>query len=166
MSAAISDDAIIDQLAHGPLHRFADWPNAEVPKVAIGIYTVWRDEELLYVGIAGKSKNLPAMKASGGKSGLHSRLGSHASGQRAGDKFCVYVADKILAAAGHSATDDFVRDYVCHHLAYRYFVFDGLTSEDLTNANRLERLIQAGDTPLGKPLLNPRKAPKKRAARK
>ena len=26
------DDAIINHLAHGPLHRFADWPNAEVPE--------------------------------------------------------------------------------------------------------------------------------------
>ena len=154
------DDAVINHLAHGPLHRFADWPNAEVPNVAIGIYTVWRGDEFVYVGVAGTSRHLTTIKASGGKSGLHSRLGSHASGQRGGDKFCVYVADKILAAAGHSATDEFVRDYVCQHLSYRYYVFDALTPDDLNTARRLERRIQAGETPLGRPLLNP--APKKR----
>jgi hypothetical protein len=36
MNTQATDDAIIEHLAHGPLHRFADWPNAEVPKVAIG----------------------------------------------------------------------------------------------------------------------------------
>jgi hypothetical protein len=89
---------------------------------------------------------LTTIKASGGKSGLHSRLGSHASGQRGGDKFCVYVADKILAATGHSATDEFVRDYVCEHLSYRYFVFDAFTRNDQKTAYRLERRIQAGET--------------------
>jgi hypothetical protein len=50
------DDAIINHLAHGPLHCFADWPNAEVPNVAIGIYTVWRGDEFVYGGVAGTSR--------------------------------------------------------------------------------------------------------------
>ena len=157
MNETITDDAIIDRLAHGPLHRFADWPNKDVPKVAIGLYTVWRGDEFIYVGMAGKSKVLTDVKAKGGKSGLHGRLGSHTAGKKAGDQFCVYVADKILAAAGHSTTDDFVRDYVCEHLSYRYFAFDGLSAEEQKTAYRLEQRIQAGGTSLGKPLLNPKK---------
>ena len=67
------------------------------------------------------------------------------------------MADKILAAAGHSTADDFVRDYVCQHLSYRYFAFEGLTAEEQAMAYRVERRIQAGDTALGLPLLNPGK---------
>ncbi len=151
----MDEDAIIEHLARGPLHRFADWPNPDVPKVAIGLYAVWRGDEFIYIGMAGKSKVLSDVKAKGGRSGLHGRLGSHAAGKKAGDQFCVYVADKILAAAGHSTADDFVRDYVCQHLSYRYFAFEGLTSEEQETARRVERRVQAGETPLGKPLLNP-----------
>jgi hypothetical protein len=162
---AIPDEAaIIEHLATGPLHRFGDWPNADVPKVAIGLYTVWRDGEFVYVGMAGRSAlaNLTARQAAGGTSGLRSRLRSHASGRRSGDQFCVYVADKLLAAAGHPVSDDFVRDYVCQHLSYRYFAFEGLTSEEQETARRVERRVQAGETPLGKPLLNPAAAVRRR----
>jgi hypothetical protein len=99
--------------------------------------------------------NLSVKQEVGRPSGLHSRLESHASGKRSGDEFCDFVADQILAAAGHSVSDDFVRDYVCQHLSYRYFAFEGLTEEDQQRAYRLERRIQAGNIPLAKPLLNP-----------
>jgi hypothetical protein len=45
IAVAMTDDAIINYLAHGPLHRFADWPNPEVRRVAIGISSIlarWR----------------------------------------------------------------------------------------------------------------------------
>jgi hypothetical protein len=48
-------------LQSGPLYRFADWPNAEVPIVAVGLYTVWGSEGFIYVGMAGR--------ASGGAAG-------------------------------------------------------------------------------------------------
>ena len=105
---------------------------------------------------------LDDLQGSGGKSGLHSRLGSLASRQRGGDKFCFYVADKISCGGGLLCTDQFVRDYVCQHVSYRYYDFDGLTADELDAARRLERQIQAGETPLGRPLLNPRQAPKNR----
>ena len=38
-----------------PLYRFSDWPNDAVPQVAAGVYTIWRDEQLVYVGMAGRS---------------------------------------------------------------------------------------------------------------
>jgi hypothetical protein len=33
---APEDLVVIEKLAHGPLYRFADWPNASVPMSAIG----------------------------------------------------------------------------------------------------------------------------------
>jgi hypothetical protein len=32
-------------------HRFADWPNAEVPAVAAGVYVVWDGDKLIYCGM-------------------------------------------------------------------------------------------------------------------
>jgi hypothetical protein len=164
MNVAVTDEAIIDHLGHGPLHRFADWPNRDLPKVAIGLYTVWRGDEFIYVGMAGRStpSKLSERQAGGSTSGLRSRLRSHASGRRSGDQFCVYVADKILAAAGHPVSDDFVRDYVCQHLSYRFYAFESLTHEDQATARRVERTIQSGATPLGLPLLNPAQPLRKR----
>jgi len=81
MSTGMTDDAIIEPLAHGPLHRFADWPNPDVPDAAIGVYTVWRGDELVYVGISGTSKTLGDKKATGGK-GERSRALVTATGER------------------------------------------------------------------------------------
>jgi hypothetical protein len=78
---------LLDQLEHGPLHRFADYATLTgvIPGSGAGVYTVWDDAGgLVYAGIAGRN---PAGK------GLVSRLRSHASGRRSGDQFCVYVAD-------------------------------------------------------------------------
>ncbi len=38
----------------GPACRFSDWPNAEVPRRAAGVYTIWRQEEFIYVGMSGR----------------------------------------------------------------------------------------------------------------
>ena len=96
--AAPDGAAIIDHLAHGPLHRFADWPNADVPRVAIGLYSVWRGEEFIYIGMAGRASEavLHAAHQAGRACGLRDRLGSHATGRRSGDQFCVYVADRLV----------------------------------------------------------------------
>ncbi len=66
------------------------------------------------------------------------------------------LADKLLAAAGHPATDDFVRHYVCRYLSFRYFAFENLTVKEQQAARRLEAHIRDGHTTMGKPLLNPR----------
>jgi hypothetical protein len=44
----------LKHLQEGPIFRFCDWPNPQVPQVAAGVYTVWRDSELMYVGMAGR----------------------------------------------------------------------------------------------------------------
>src|SRR4029077_11533254 len=84
------DDALINQLVDGPLHRFADYATltAIIPGSGAGVYTIWDDADgLVYAGIAGRN---PAGR------GLASRLRSHASGRRSGDQFCVYVADHYV----------------------------------------------------------------------
>jgi hypothetical protein len=36
-------------------HKFSDWPNAEAPAVAAGVYAVWDGETLIYCGHCGMS---------------------------------------------------------------------------------------------------------------
>ena len=70
-----------------------DCHNAAVPRIAIGCYSIWRDEQLVYVGVAGRALD-PAKVATlrlkkGRPRGLYYRLKSHASDRRSGDQFCV-----------------------------------------------------------------------------
>lgn len=37
-----------------PRHRFSDWPNADIPAVAAGVYAVWESETLVYCGMSGR----------------------------------------------------------------------------------------------------------------
>jgi hypothetical protein len=48
------DQQLLHALGVGPCHRFSDWPNPSVPKVAAGIYTIWEQDRLIYVGMAGR----------------------------------------------------------------------------------------------------------------
>lgn len=72
---------------------FSDWPNEQVPTVAAGAYTIWRGDQLMYVGMAGRSLTpdsiLTHQRDPTKITGLRSRLASHASGRRSGDQFCV-----------------------------------------------------------------------------
>lgn len=45
---------IVEELASGTVFRFADWPSDLVPRRAAGVYTVWRSEEFVYVGMSGR----------------------------------------------------------------------------------------------------------------
>ena len=47
--------AALAELRDGPPYRFADWPNPAVPNGRIGAYTVWHDDQLVYVGMAGRA---------------------------------------------------------------------------------------------------------------
>jgi hypothetical protein len=109
----------------------------------------------------GKSAEDIAMALANGKTtGLRDRLGSHASGRRSGDQFCVYVQDLLLLpqlttehidkiVTRKLAIDRLVRDYVHEHLSYRYVI-----TEDGKAALELERHIINGA--LGDhPILNP-----------
>jgi hypothetical protein len=88
-------------LTEGELFAFADWPNADIPRVASGVYAVWnRSGDYLYVGMAGRSLTAEAIierrTNPSARAGLWDRLNSHASGRRSGDQFCIYVADRLV----------------------------------------------------------------------
>src|SRR5258708_2027694 len=48
-------DVALAELRNGSLYRFADWPNPAVPNGRIGVYTVWRDDQLVCVGMGGRA---------------------------------------------------------------------------------------------------------------
>jgi hypothetical protein len=94
-----SSNLALAELRDGPLYRFADWPSPEVPNGRIGVYTVWRGDQLIYAGMGGRALGPSAdtnRPASTKLTGLRSRLASHASGRRSGDQFCIYVFDRLV----------------------------------------------------------------------
>ena len=148
-------DALIDQLEHGPLHRFADYATLAgvIPSSGAGVYTIWDDEGgLVYAGIAGRN---PAGK------GLASRLRSHASGRRSGDQFCVYVADHYVLPEltreqieairdSRLSMDALVRDKIHAAFGFRF-----VAVEDYRTALQVETMIKGGRLRAGRPRLNP-----------
>jgi hypothetical protein len=155
---------LLKKLGEGSSFRFADWPNISVPDIAAGAYTVWDGDELVYVGMAGRTLDetvAASYRDSRKRTGLYSRLASHASGRRSGDQFCVYVADRLVLrtlstddiasiANGTKSFDRLVRDYIHAHLSYRFVeVADGRAARALEDAVRCGALGK-------KPLLNPR----------
>jgi hypothetical protein len=122
--------------------------------------TVWLpDSRLLYAGMSGRKELDPESVK---RKGLWTRLDSHASGQRSGDKFCIYVCDRFiiptlsaddLRAVGDGALllDALTKRYIREFLSYRF-----VTTPDSSSAFRVERLVQAGALDAGKPVLNPR----------
>jgi hypothetical protein len=163
-----------EALNHGSLHRFADWPNDAVPQVAAGVYTIWRGDALLYVGMAGRSLTSDDVarhrsESASGK-GLFSRLNSHACGRRSGDQFCVYVADRLVLPTlaphqieaigrGELAMDGLTRTYIREHLTYRFAEARGGAE-----AREWEATIRRGALSAGAPLLNPLARASSRAA--
>ena len=151
-------ESALRDLLHGPPHRFADWPDASIPAGCVGVYTVWREEQLLYVGMGGR--NGVVLGVSGG---LRNRLRSHWSGRRSGDQFCVYLCDRLLLPAltdaqraavgeGQLSLDGLVRDFVRAHLSYRFTVV-----ESSTEALAIELHVQRHGLGGMHPLLNTRR---------
>jgi hypothetical protein len=54
----------VQELEAGPLHRFKDWPDDQVPKRAAGVYTVWDGDQLLYVGMSGRAMTAEDLEVS------------------------------------------------------------------------------------------------------
>ena len=156
-------DDRIKELKEGPEHAFANWPVAAVPAVAAGVYTIWDNDRLIYVGMSGRGATeriLDEKRREGASFGLFTRLASHASGRRSGDQFCVYVADYLvlpeLTAEQVTAIssrellfDNLIREYVHDHLTFRF-----METRSGEEALRIEAEIKSGI--LGqKPSLNP-----------
>ena len=93
----------MNALVTGPAFRLADWPNDQVPRRAAGVYTIWRQEEFIYVGMSGRGAKAEDFVAARGQDDqakwLWTRLGSHASGRRSGDQFNVYICDRFVVPA-------------------------------------------------------------------
>jgi hypothetical protein len=93
----------VNTLQDGPVFKFADWPSDQVPRRAAGVYTVWRRDEFIYVGMSGRgaqSEDFVASPDRPGKAmGLWTRLNSHASGRRSGDQFNIYICDRFIVPA-------------------------------------------------------------------
>src|SRR5579863_5386359 len=118
-------------LVTGPLFRFADWPNDAVPRRAAGVYTIWRQEEFIYVGMSGRGAKAEDFVATWTQEDqakwLWTRLGSHASGRRSGDQFNVYICDRFVVPAltprqqqdvgqGTLLLDRMTKDFIRAHL--------------------------------------------------
>ena len=113
------------------VHRFADWPNRDVPKGQPGVYLIYQGNDLKYVGMASAN--------------LYGRLNQHARGRRSGDQFCVYVSDRFVMknltdeqldgiSQGTYSLDHQIRDFIRTELSYRYL----LVSDD-PSTRALER---------------------------
>lgn len=147
-------------LQDGEALDFADWPgDPPIPLAIRGVYTIWRSDQLLYVGIAGLGE-LPTKKPKK-PWGLHRRLGAHAAGRRARDQFSVYIGDRFVLdavdedvlddiVAGEQSMDALVKAWVHEHLSYRY-----LEVEASAVARDLEQRVRRGQLDAGPPMLNP-----------
>ena len=153
---------LIENLLNGERFPFSTWPNKAVP-IGAGVYTIWEGEKFVYVGMSGRAKDRAQIEEAqriGKKKMLRERLGSHASGRRSGDQFCVYVSDRLVLVSltdldiarisdGRASMDSYVKAYIHKNLSYRFVeTIDGAT------AAALEDKIRSGVTPLGSPLLN------------
>lgn len=157
------DEKMIRALEDGPSHRFSDWPNQMVPKVAAGVYTIWNDRRFIYVGMSGRAMTPdpePPDEPTRAK-GLWTRLNSHAMGRRSGDQFCVYICDRFVVPRltgeqqtqvgdGALSLDALTKKHIHDHLSYRY-----VTVSSGSEALALEREVQKGALSVGKPFLNP-----------
>jgi len=158
-------ESALRRIAEGALYRFQDWPNPAVPRVAAGVYSVWRGGQLVYVGMAGRGLSAAEIERcrieSDESRGLASRLESHASGRRVGDPFCVRVADRLVLPLlsrvdiesiedGRLSFDWKVREFIRGELSYRFAVV-----RDGREAHNLELLARAGALRSGVPILNP-----------
>jgi hypothetical protein len=119
----------VDELASGPLFSFADWPDDLVPRRAAGVYTIWRADDFIYVGMSGRGAQRDDFVAGTGHpaqaKGLWTRLNSHASGRRSGDQFNIYICDRFIIPT------------------------------DGTEALAVEHAVRGGALPAGRPYLNP-----------
>ena len=143
-------------LGLGPIHWFSDWPVRELPLSGSVVYTIWdRSDVFVYAGMAGR--NVTTSTKSKGPFG---RLESHASGRRSGDQFNIYVCDRFVLprvhnripeiAEGRLSLDQMTREFIRAELGFRF-----VAVASPAEAFALERRLQRGEWPSGRPVLNP-----------
>lgn len=126
---------------------------------AAGVYTIWRADDFIYVGMSGRGAQREDFVASPGQpaqaKGLWTRLNSHASGRRSGDQFNIYICDRFIVPTltpaqqhqvGHGdlLLDPMTRNYIREHLGYRFTV-----CADGTEALAVEHAVRGGALPVG-----------------
>jgi len=156
-------DKLVSELSRSATRSFADWPDATVPTFGAGVYTIWdKDDQFIYAGMSGRGMSADTVRRKSPQ-GIYTRLGSHASGRRSGDQFCVYVADRLVLptlthddieaiGSGRHQMDAFVRRYIHENLRYRF-----VTLPDGAAAYAFESALKNGEWEHGRPLLNPGK---------
>ena len=128
--------------------------------MAAGVYVIWDDQTLLYVGTAGKDLD-KAQKSGKNKFGLITRLNSHASGRTASDQFCSLLSNRIVIPSltktqiikfkeGSVTLDQITKKYIRCNLEYQYLVVD-----NFQDAIDLEMHSRRGAIFSTTPLLNP-----------
>ena len=135
-----------EALFAAPLYQYSDWPNSKVPN-GPGVYAVWFDEELVWVGSAGGS--------------LRSRLERHVKGQRRGSEFLKAVfarlmfrhlgLEKAMKMAGETQllVDVITAKFVKEQLSYQY-----LPTPNEKTAEFIATAICQGKTRFPQPFLN------------
>jgi hypothetical protein len=157
MSSMIDD--VLNQLAVGPRVRLRDLPSSGLAKMP-GIYALWHDEELLYVGIARVD---PKDTSNPQAAGLPGRLATYRRCRITSDfalgctlRFVVPVltADQLDALATGSLTQrglqPIVQDWVWSHVTFSAVITDAATA---TAAERTARGV--GLPGVGLPSFNP-----------
>lgn len=143
-----------------PLHRFRDWPHPDVPANAPGVYSVWFDGRLLYIGVAGIRLG-PPPRLDEWRTGVRGRLAAIVDGQRP-NTFLRLLADRLVLRAltaaqvrdvahGETTVMELTRAFVREYLTYRVVI-----TNDGTEARRLARRAREGLPVAGPPLFNPR----------
>lgn len=155
----------LSDLEAGQLHTFANFAAASVPKNIAGVYTIWDADQFIYVGIGGTRIRYtePDDEAEPSKPvpGLHGRLNQHRSGDRSGDKFCIYVCDRFVlpslspeqihqVGSGQLSLDRLTRDWIHSRLAFRY-----IRTHSGDEARQIETEVKGGALSAGHPFLNP-----------
>jgi len=151
---------VVDDLTEGILYQFSEWPNEDLPDVAIGMYTIWKGDLFAYVGISGTAVKKEDYEKNKVK-GLKQRLNAHRSGGIGGDKFCVYVFERFVSK-GLTLQDldkmskkeltlgKLNRDFIGTNLSYRFTIIDSSQK-----AREYESIIKKGGIEsIGKPYLN------------
>lgn len=126
-----------------------------------GVYAVWREEELIYCGMSGRSIVVGA-EMPNKRHGLITRLHSHASGRLSGDQFCVYVANRLVLPhltseelvafeSGRHTLDGYTRRLIHSALEYQFTTVSGGTEAMALEAECRKRRI-FGQRPLFNPL--------------
>jgi hypothetical protein len=161
MHTLATDSALqkyIHTLISGPMFRFSDGLHPTLPLAANGVYTIWKQNEFLYVGIAGRKLNLSIEHIRMG--GLKDWLDSHWRGGRSGDQFAVYVFDRFIVptltdeqrrqfGTGQLQGDVLTRNFIQKYLSYRFAV-----TQSYKEAMTIETYLAKGRSSAGFPLLN------------